>query len=165
MNEQLPPPKLINPKHRHQRRRRINAAGNDGGKQRGVGAQPHRLKQHRRVKHDHINPRKLLKHLQNGPTKELRPTRPLHQVPKRVLDHFRSLRRPYNLLVLFPDVVDASGFAEGGEAFRRLPPLNEAGGRLDDEDGAEAEEEGGESGDAEGVSPAVRGDFGGEVIY
>ena len=57
-------------------------------------------------------------------------------------------------LKLHVHVVNPPDLLEGAEGLVLVAPLNEAGGGLDDEEGAEEEDEGRDGGPSEGDSPA-----------
>lgn len=66
LEKQFPPPDPVNTIDRDQRAENIHKSGDDRGQQRCVILKPDGLKQNRCIKHDSIDPRKLLKHLHHN---------------------------------------------------------------------------------------------------
>lgn len=126
--------------------------------------EPHGLEKHWGVEHDGIDAGELLEDLEEDRDDERRAARPSHQFSVGVLHQLGALTGVDDLGELRVDVVDAADLLERSEAAVGPAALDEAGGCLGDDEGAEKEDGGGDSGEAEGEAPAPGVDAGGEVV-
>lgn len=85
LQQQLPPPDLVNGVYRDERRPDVDEAGDDGGEQRGVGFEAEGLEEDGGVEHDGIDPGELLEYLNDDGNEQGREARPLEQFPEGML--------------------------------------------------------------------------------
>ena len=163
--EEKPSPPFINAVNRNNGGSDVNQTGNNRRHQSRVVTKPDRLKQHRRVEHDDVDPRELLERRdQNGHSK-MRPVLPLQQVAPRMLHELRSFAGGDKVVHLVFDVVDASDLTEFRLGLLESASLDHGVRCVREDEGSDGDDESGNDGAAEAEPPApAAGNLGEEEV-
>ncbi|KAH0467233.1 hypothetical protein IEQ34_004471 [Dendrobium chrysotoxum] len=135
LKQQRSPPHAIHRVDRHQRGHHVDCSSNNG--------------RHRRVEHDGVDASELLEYLHDYSNYQLWPIPPLQEVAERVFHLTSSVAGLHNFFELGVHVVGAANAAEHGTALLEPAALDEAVRGVNDKEGADGEEEGGDAGKGE----------------
>ena len=153
LEEQRPPPQPVDAHDGHHGGEHVHQPRDDGRHQRRVVAEADGQEQHRRVEHDHVDPRQLLEARDERRHGQLGAVPALQDVPPWVLDGARLLARRHHVVVLVVHVVGAADLHQHLLGVVVVATGDEGVGRVREHQRAHRDDERRHAGEAQADAP------------